>query len=80
MGDKEINCGASASSLSGKWLGHRMVELLFDFARRQGYRTVRLHTSSDLQGAIAFYEKLGFRRIEKYRDVKYSDVFMEREL
>ena len=61
-------------------IGHRIVRRLFAFARRHSYRTVRLHTSSDLQGAIAFYEKLGFRRIEKYRDVKYSDVFMEREL
>lgn len=61
-------------------IGHGMVRRLFAFARRHGYRTVRLHTSSDLRGAIAFYEKLGFRHIEKYRGVKYSDVFMEREL
>jgi putative acetyltransferase len=61
-------------------IGHRMVGRLFSFARRHGYRTVRLHTNSDLQGAIRFYEGLGFRRIEPYRETKYSDVFMGREL
>jgi ribosomal protein S18 acetylase RimI-like enzyme len=61
-------------------IGHRIVRRLFAFARRHGYRTVRLHTNSDLQGAIRFYEGLGFRRIRPYRETKYSDVFMERAL
>jgi putative acetyltransferase len=61
-------------------IGHRVVKRLFAFARRRGYRTVRLHTNSDLKGAIRFYEGLGFRRIAPYKEMKYSDIFMEREL
>ncbi len=36
--------------------------------------------TASLQGAIQFYEGLGFRRIPSYREAKYSDVYMEREL
>ncbi len=80
---------ARACELDRMWLlpqyrrrgiGHRIVRRLFALARRRGYRTVRLHTNSNLRGGIKFYESLGFRRIEPYKETKYSDVFMERDL
>ena len=61
-------------------LGTRLAERLLDFAREQGYETVRLHTVSDLEGAIQFYERLGFHHIERYKETDHSDVFMEMDL
>ncbi len=94
-GDRIVGTGAlarlsdSVCELDRMWLlpqyrrrgiGHRIVKRLFALARRRGYRTVRLHTNSDLQGAIKFYEGLGFRHIPPYKETKYSDVYMERDL
>ncbi len=61
-------------------LGTEMARRLMGFARSRGFERVRLHTSSDLQGAIRFYERLGFEHIEPYKQTKHSDVFMQAPL
>lgn len=52
----------------GQGIGYRMVMQLFDFAREKGYTHVRLQTGESQTRAIQFYKKLGFYKIESYRD------------
>lgn len=62
----------------GRGIGYRVVSMLMEFARRQGYRAVRLQTSGRQTRAIAFYLRFGFHPIpgeSEYED----DVFMEME-
>jgi DNA-binding MarR family transcriptional regulator/GNAT superfamily N-acetyltransferase len=48
----------------GMGLGRRLVEECLAFARRTGYRRVRLWTTSNLTAARHLYGKVGFRLIE----------------
>lgn len=61
-------------------VGTRMANRLLEHARCNGAQSVRLHTSSDLEGAVRFYAALGFKHIERYRYTEHSDVFMEKDL
>jgi putative acetyltransferase len=54
----------------GRGIGYQLVSLLFEFARAQGYRYVRLQTSPKQIQAIAFYKRLGFTEIPCYNDDK----------
>lgn len=49
----------------GLGLGTRLVEQCIRFARRAGYRRVRLWTNSVLVEARHIYEKLGFRLVAR---------------
>lgn len=58
-----------ADSGRGAGLGRRLAEHAIDFARRAGYRAIRL--DSDLESmpvANRLYEKLGFVDIPRYRE------------
>lgn len=50
----------------GQKIGFQVVSRLLDFARQEGYRTVRLGTTSRQQRALAFYKKFGFYEIPNY--------------
>jgi putative acetyltransferase len=50
----------------GQGIGYRLVMLLFDFARAQGYLCIRLQTSHQQTRAIAFYKRLGFSETPCY--------------
>lgn len=52
----------------GQGIGYRVVKQLFDFARKKGYSHIRLQTGESQTRAIQFYKKLGFYKIESYRD------------
>jgi putative acetyltransferase len=63
----------------GQGLGWQMVQQLFDFAQKAGYRAVRLDLANEerqLQ-ALKFYQTLGFYRIGRYNDSDCT-VFMEK--
>ena len=65
----------------GQGLGHKMTQILFDFARKEKYQKVRLDLANEknqLQ-ALNFYKKLGFSAIERYND-SLCTVFMEKNL
>lgn len=64
----------------GRGLGTRLLEELLHFARQCGHTAIRLNTVSRMADAVKFYERRGFRHIEQYREVTYSDVFMEKIL
>ncbi|MBI5034490.1 MAG: GNAT family N-acetyltransferase [Chloroflexi bacterium] len=63
----------------GRGIGYRVVQMLFDFARAAGYKTVRLETDNRQARAIKFYERLGFYRIAPFDETDH-DVFMEMKL
>jgi putative acetyltransferase len=51
----------------GKGLGYQMTQELLSFARRNGYKRVRLETDPEAQShALNFYKRLGFYDIPQY--------------
>jgi putative acetyltransferase len=63
----------------GRGIGYRLAQQLFEFARAQGYTTIRLETGPEQTRAIRFYERLGFHRIPTVEGDE-EDVFMEMAL
>ena len=63
----------------GRGIGYRLWRELADFARRAGYRRVRLTTDTVSTRAISFYERLGFQPITPYNDSNDA-IFLELEL
>ena len=61
----------------GQGIGYRVVMELFGFARRYGYKKIRLQTDSIQTRAFAFYRRLGFVEIPAYQPNEYDDVSME---
>jgi putative acetyltransferase len=62
----------------GQGIGYRVVQLLFEFARQYGYKSIRLQTGFQQKRAVAFYKKLGFVEIPNYDPE--DDISMEMEL
>ena len=58
-----------------------MTQMLLDFARKTGYKKVRLDTVDEQKQAQALklYKRLGFYFIERYNDSPCT-VFMEKML
>lgn len=50
----------------GTGLGRALVEAVIAAGRAAGYREMRLDSLPSMQGAIALYERRGFRRIAPY--------------
>src|SRR5689334_3984412 len=76
-----IGCGAirkidnQAAELKRMWLlegyqgqgvGYRVLQELFDFARKKGYMRIYLQTSPQQTRAIDFYYRVGFHKIPSY--------------
>ena len=65
----------------GKGLGRQLAEAVIREARSRNYRHLRLDTLPHLREAITLYERLGFRRIERYNDNPIPGaLFMELDL
>jgi putative acetyltransferase len=60
----------------GMGIGYQIIKRLFEFARTNGYRRIRLQTSPEQTRALAFYKKLGFYEIPSYND-KCGEISME---
>ena len=58
----------------GKSLGKQLVEELIDFARKAGYKTMKLDTISALKEAINLYQSKGFIKTKPYVYNPLSDV------
>lgn len=67
-------------SWRGAGLGSRLLRHLEDQARARGRGVVRLDTNGALTDAIALYERAGYRRIERYNDNPYAELFFEKTL
>ncbi|MDJ0589664.1 MAG: GNAT family N-acetyltransferase [Pleurocapsa sp. MO_226.B13] len=65
----------------GRGLGKKMTQILFDFAKKQEYKKVRLDLASKERQpqAVRFYQKLGFYPIDRYNNSPCT-VFMEKVL
>ncbi|AFZ21650.1 GNAT family N-acetyltransferase [Allocoleopsis franciscana] len=65
----------------GQGLANQMVQLLLDFARKTGYKKVRLDLLDEQKQtqALKFYKRLGFYAIAPYND-SFCTVFMEKIL
>lgn len=66
-------------SYHGQGIGYRLIKQLMDFARKNGYRRIRLQTSPVQVRALDFYRKTGFREITCYNE-KTSEISMEMEI
>ncbi|MFT4201150.1 GNAT family N-acetyltransferase [Gordonia sp. (in: high G+C Gram-positive bacteria)] len=64
----------------GAGLGSRMLRELEARSARLGHRVARLDTSSTLGEAIAMYERAGYRRVDRYNDNPYAELFFEKRL
>ena len=63
----------------GQGIGYRVIQMLFEFARTAGYKTIRLETGDQQKRAIQFYERVGFHHVAPFDDSDH-DVFMEMQL
>ena len=64
----------------GAGLGGRLLRTLEEHARGLGHRTLRLDTNGALVEAIAMYDRSGYRRIGRYNDNPYAQVWFEKSL
>jgi ribosomal protein S18 acetylase RimI-like enzyme len=64
----------------GAGLGSRLLRHLEDEALALGLPVVRLDTNATLEEAIALYERAGYRRIDRYNDNPYAEVWFEKRL
>ncbi len=64
----------------GAGLGSRMLRHLEAMAAARGHRRVVLDTNGTLTEAIAMYERAGYRRIERYNDNPYAELFFAKDL
>jgi putative acetyltransferase len=68
------------TSYHGKGLGYRILQELFSFARKKGYKRIWLETDAVHQSrALDFYRRSGFYEIPHYTD-RTDDIAMERLL
>jgi ribosomal protein S18 acetylase RimI-like enzyme len=50
----------------GKGLGRKLIEVFTDKLRKLGVPAVHLQVGKNNEGAVKFYEKVGFHRIKEY--------------
>ncbi|WP_245154810.1 helix-turn-helix domain-containing GNAT family N-acetyltransferase [Nocardioides sp. 1609] len=67
-------------SWRGAGLGSRLLRHLEDVARSRRATAIRLDTNGTLSEAIAMYERSGYRRIGRYNDNPYAELFFEKTL
>jgi putative acetyltransferase len=63
----------------GQGIGYRLIQKLFEFARKRGYARIRLQTSPEQVRALDFYRKVGFYVIPSYNE-DVREVSMEIKL
>jgi len=65
----------------GRQIGFRVVNLLIDFAREQGYASVYLESTQRQKRALAFYRRMGFQDVPSPHDAQdFDGVSMEMQL
>lgn len=63
-----------SDAAKGRGLGRLLTQTVLDRARQAGYQTLYLETHSNLQAAIALYEKMGFQPIPRPDCVFHSTM------
>jgi GNAT superfamily N-acetyltransferase len=60
----------------GQGIASLLLDALHDYARTAGYEWLYLDSKDDLETAIRFYEKRGYRRCARYNDNPQATIFM----
>ncbi len=58
----------------GSGTGYKMIEFIEDRMREAGYKASYLETHDNLQAAIHIYEKMGYKEIERPKEVVHSTM------
>ncbi len=67
-------------SIRGKGLGRKVVHILIDLAKQNGYNKMELETASVLKEAIGLYESIGFKPVSLENATPRCDQYFELEL
>ena len=69
-------------SAKGVGLGYEMIDFIEERMREAGYKASYLETHDNLQAAIHIYEKMGYKEIERPKEVGHSTMnrFFRKEL
>ncbi|MCG6115728.1 MAG: bifunctional helix-turn-helix transcriptional regulator/GNAT family N-acetyltransferase [Mesorhizobium sp.] len=69
-----------AQDTRGLGIARRLLDRLESEARNAGMTRLLLDTNRTLTEAMAFYEKSGYRQIDRYNDNPYADFWYEKTL
>jgi ribosomal protein S18 acetylase RimI-like enzyme len=61
-------------------IAERLLEALERFAASRDAEWLYLDTTDELQAAIAFYERHGYLRCDRYNDNPQATIFMRKRL
>ena len=61
-------------------IAEKLLESLERFASSRGAQWIYLDTTDDLQAALAFYERHGYVRCDRYNDNPQATIFMRKRL
>jgi ribosomal protein S18 acetylase RimI-like enzyme len=64
----------------GCGIAQQLLNELLTYATAYGYKEIYLDTKDDLQDAIRFYYRAGYKDCQRYNDNPQATVFMRREL
>ena len=64
----------------GRSIGRQLIEAFTDAVREMGVSSYELSVDIDNHGAISVYERLGFRRLNEYREFGISHLRYRMEL
>ncbi len=62
----------------GRGIARQLLERLEAVVADLGHTTIRLDTNAVLTDAIRMYERAGYRRIDRYNDNAYAELFFEK--
>lgn len=61
-------------------IAERLLEALERFASSRGVQWLYLDTTDELQAALAFYDRHGYARRDRYNDNPQATIFMRKRL
>ena len=64
----------------GKGYGALLFKTALDYTKEQGYKVVHADTQNDREASRRLLEKYQFRRIERYNENEFAELFYELEL